>query len=116
MVKIKRIFNIIYLTIEFMMVIMYYNFFYDFITVNINLPRFLSNILGIIVLIPWSLFYLMSLTFTILIHPLILMVFIIKHIKNDKKYIEETIYFILSLLMAIMYLYIIWGKGYILTV
>jgi hypothetical protein len=98
------------------MLLFYYNLFYDFINVNINLPHLLGNILAMIMLIPWSLFYLMTLTFTILIHPTVFLIIIIGNIIKNKKFIENCIYFSLSTLMALMYIYIIWGKGYILTV
>jgi len=95
---------------------MYFDFFYDIFKFS-YLPRPLDSIFGFIILIPWIMFYLMALTFTILIHPLIqIIIFYIVRKNNmiSKKYI--IIIFIISMAIAFVYLYLIWGKGLILSV
>ena len=82
-----------------------------------DLARILGNIFGIIFLIPWSIFYLMGLTFTIIIHPLIQIVrFYFAWKNNDISKVNIIIVFILSMVIAFIYLYSIWIKGLILTV
>ena len=94
----------------------YLNFFYRIYKVP-DLPRTLENIIGLIYLIPYFLFYLMGLTFIILLFPIAMI--ILYGINLKKKFISYkylVIMFIWSLGIAFIYLYLIWGKGYILTV
>jgi len=96
--------------------LLYINFFYRIFVVP-DLPEPLDTIFLIIILIPWLMFYLMALTFTILIHPLIQIIifyFVRKNNFISKKYI--IIVFIISMAIAFVYLYLIWVKGLILTV
>jgi len=82
-----------------------------------DLSRILGNIFGIIFLILWSIFYLMGLTFTILIHPLIQIVrFYFAWKNNDISKINIIIVFILSMIIAFIYLYSIWIKGLLITI
>ena len=60
-------------------------------------------------------FYIMSINFTILIHPIIQIIIYILVLKNkiiSKKYI--IIIFVLSLIMTFIFLYLRWGLGFIL--
>jgi len=87
------------------------------------LPKAINVILFTIVLEPFLLFYYtfllfyyMSWTFTILIHPIIQIIIFLLVRKNkdfSKKYI--IIVFILSLIITFIFLYLMWGKGYIYT-
>jgi hypothetical protein len=94
----------------------YYNFFYRIYEIP-NFSRELGNIIGIIYLIPYFIFYFMALTFTILLHPII-QIIIFCLVWRDKQIskICIIIIFIFSTAIAFIYLYLIWGKGLILTV
>jgi len=111
------ILNLIYIIPGIFYVFLYSNSFWGIIEFSIpNLPGILSNILAIIIIGPFFLFYFMSLTFTILIHPLIQIIIFLLVRKNksiSKKYI--IIVFILSLIIAFIPLYLIWVKRHILT-
>jgi hypothetical protein len=128
------ILNLLYIIPGIICALLYINFFYSvFETFNLSgilgrilgnriyevsdLSRILGNIFGIIIILPYSLFYIMGLTFTILLHPLtqiIIFFFAWKFNNVSKLYI--IIIFIISIIIAFIYLYLIWGKGYILTV
>ena len=104
--------SIIYLVFASISFLIYLNHFYNYIN-----DEFIYKYLIIrLIFIFWLFYYLMGLTFTILIHPIILLVKIIK--KKYKEY-EEKIYiflFIWSITIAIAYIYFIFGKGFIMTV
>jgi hypothetical protein len=73
-------------------------------------------ILAVIISVFFLMFYFMSLTFTILLHPLVQIVIFLFTLKNkyiSKKYI--IIVFILSIIIAFVYLYLIKVKKLILT-
>jgi hypothetical protein len=95
---------------------MYYNLLYKIFELP-ALPRELENIVGLLFLIPWAIFYLMGLTFTILLHPIVQIIIFCLFVKNkiiSKIYILIT--FIFSMTIAFIYLYLIWRKGLYLTV
>jgi hypothetical protein len=107
------ILNLIYIIPGICCALMYINFFYGIL--KVYMPT--GTIFGIILLIPWSIFYLMGLTFTILIHPLIqiILFFLVWKSKSISK-VYIIIIFILSMIISLVYLYLLWGKGLILTV
>ena len=93
----------------------YYNFFYRIFEYPDS--HLLGNIIGIIFIIPYLLFYIMGLTFTILVHPIIQIILFILTFKEKIFSRILIIYiFIHSIIISIIYLYLIWVKGYILTV
>jgi len=96
----------------------YYNLFYRIYEYpELNLPRILENITAIIFLLPYFSFYLMGLTLTILLHPIIqIVIFLICFKKKMFSNILIIIIFIYSLIVPFIYIYLIWVKGYILTV
>jgi hypothetical protein len=110
------LFNLIYLIPGTFSAMMYINLFYKLFNVNLNLPKTFENIIGFIILIPWSIFYLMGLTFTILFHPIIIIIFFIIKLKMGSIKINYIIIFIWSIIISFIYLYLIWMKGLILTV
>jgi hypothetical protein len=110
------LFNLFYLIPGTFCAIMYINFFYGLFDANLNLPIIIENIIGFIFLIPWITFYLMGLTFIILFHPIIIMIIFIIKLKKGNIKINYIIIFIWSMAISFIYLYLIWGKGLILTV
>ena len=115
--------NFIYLIINLMYVIpgifcalTYYNFFYEIYEFP-NFPREFGDVIGIIFGIPYLIFYLMAITFTILLHPII-QIIIFCLVWNEKQISKKyiIIIFIFSIGIAFVYLYLIWGKGLFLTV
>jgi hypothetical protein len=107
--------NLLYIIPGIFCALMYYNFFYEIFKLP-AFPRELENVIGLLFLIPWAIFYIMGLTFTILLHP-IAQIIILLFIKNkiiSKIYIIIT--FIFSMTIAFTYLYLIWWKGLYLTV
>ena len=110
------ILNYFYIIPGIFCVLFYFNSFYNIFEFY-NLPRILQNIIVIIIQIPYMIFYIMSLTFTILIHPLVQIIifyFACKKRNISKKNI--IIIFFISIIIAFVYLYLIWGKGLILSV
>jgi hypothetical protein len=110
------ILNLLYIIPGIFCALLYFNSFYQIFKFY-DLPRILESVIAIIIGIPYLLFYIMSLTFTILIHPLVQI--IIFYFDWKKKNIIKKniiIVFIISLIIAFIYLYLIWGKGLILTV
>jgi hypothetical protein len=115
--------NLIYILLNLLYIIpgtfcalFYYNFFYNIFEEPV-FSREIENIIGILILIPYAIFYIMGLTFTILLHPIAQIIIFFLFIKNkiiSKIYI--IIVFIFSIAIAFTYLYLIWGKGLILTV
>ena len=108
--------NLLYIIPGAFCALMYCNFFYRIFKLP-AFPRELDNIVGILIIIPYSLFYLMGLTFTILLHPIVQIILFCLFLKNkiiSKIYIIIT--FILSMAIAFTYLYLIWWKGLYLTV
>jgi hypothetical protein len=115
--------NLIYILLNLLYIIpgafcalMYYDFFYSVFKLP-HFPRELENIIGLLYLIPWAIFYLMGLTFTILLHPIAQIIIFCVCIKNkiiSKIYIIIT--FIFSMTIAFVYLYLIWWKGLYLSV
>jgi hypothetical protein len=96
------ILNLLYIIPGIFGAITYFNFSYNIFEFY-HLPEPLVNI----ILIPWIMFYLMALTFTILIHPLIQIIifyFVRKNNIISKKYI--IIVFIISMAIAFVYLYL----------
>jgi hypothetical protein len=113
----KEIFlNLFYLIPGTFSAIMYINLFFKLFDTSLNLPRTIENIIGFMTLIPWSIFYLMGLTFTILLHPIIIIIIFIIKLKSGSIKINYIIIFIWSITISFVYLYLIWGKGLILTV
>ena len=107
--------NLIYIIINLIYIIpgLFCSLFYICFSMN-YLPKAINVILFTIVLEPFLLFYYMSWTFTILIHPIIQIIIFLLVRKNkdfSKKYI--IIVFILSLIITFIFLYLMWGKGYI---
>ncbi|MCL2721282.1 MAG: hypothetical protein FWD47_08085 [Treponema sp.] len=109
----KPIKSIIYLTLATISFFIYLNSYcYNFINDDFIFKYFIVRI----VLIFWLFYYLMGFTFTILIHPIVLLVKILK-----KKYRKDEIklyivLFMWSIIIAIAYIYFIFGKGFIITV
>jgi hypothetical protein len=110
------LFHLFYLIPGTVSSIMYFNFFYKIFDASLDLPREIENVVGFIFLIPWVLFYLMGLTFTILLHPIAVLFFFIIKLKKENISIGYIIIFIWSMVIAFIYLYLIWGKGLYLTV
>jgi hypothetical protein len=108
----KPIKNAIYLTFAAISLLVYLNIFYNFFNDDV----FYKYLIVRIIFIFWLFYYLMGLTFTILIHPIIILVkLLLKKYGKDKvkKYI---VFFIWSIIIAIVYIYFIYGKGFIITV
>jgi hypothetical protein len=108
--------NLLYIIPGVFCALMYYNFFYEIFKLP-AFPRELENTIGLLFLIPWAIFYIMGLTFTILLHPIAQIIIFCLFIKNkiiSKIYIIIT--FIFSIAIAFVYLYLIWRKGLYLTV
>jgi len=87
------------------------NAFYNIIE-SIKIP---DTLVTIIMIFFW-IFYVMGITFTILLHPLVQIIIFLFTLKNrliSKKYI--TITFVLSMLIAFVYLYLIWVKRLFVT-
>jgi hypothetical protein len=94
----------------------FYSLYSSIISI-IDLSQTLAIIFALIIWKSFWFFYIMSFNFTILIHPIIQIIIYILVWKNkiiSKKNI--IIVFILSIIIAFIFLYLIWGKGYILTV
>jgi hypothetical protein len=111
--------NLIYLIPGTVCSFFYFNHFYDIWEINITMPHLLGNVIGFVFLIPYALFYLMALTFIILLHPIVILILFIVNLY--KKYISINninfiIVFIWSIIIALVYLILIWGKGLYLTV
>ncbi len=110
--------NFIYLLPATVSCVMYCNSFFQFFEIpSLNiLPNLLENVLRIIFTESFIIFYLMALTFTILLYPLFQILLFCVNIKKNfvqKRYI--IIMFIWSSAIAFTYLYLIFAKGYILT-
>jgi len=111
--------NLLYIIPGIFCALFYYNVFYNIFEVP-KVPSFsreIENIIGILFLIPWALFYIMGLTFTILLHPILQIILFCIFIKNkiiSKIYIILIFFF--SIAIAFTYLYLIWVKDMILTV
>jgi hypothetical protein len=109
------ILNLLYIIPGIVCALLYLNSFYKIFEFH-DLPGSLNNIVILIIGIPYLLFYLMSLKFLILIHPLVQIIILYFTWKNNyisKKYI--IIVFFISLIIASIHLYLIWGKGLIIT-
>jgi hypothetical protein len=111
--------NLMYLIPGTVCSFFYFNSFYDICKINITMMHLLGNVIGFLFLIPYALFYLMALTFIILLHPIVILILFIFNIY--KKYISINninfiIVFIWSIIIALVYLILIWGKGLYLTV
>jgi hypothetical protein len=105
--------NLPYLIPGTISLFVHYNIFYQVFDMSIDVPDGVT----IVIFIPFIMFYLMTLTFTILLHPIgYLILFFINMKKRfiSMKYI--VIIFVWSAAIAFIYLYLILGKGYILTV
>jgi hypothetical protein len=88
------------------------NAFYFFDYYKIEIPQMLI----IITTIPYLIFYLMGITFTILLHPIVQIIIFLFTRKNkyiSKKYIITV--FILSMVIAFIHLYLIWVERLIIT-
>ena len=115
--------NTIYLILNYFYIIpgifcalFYINSFYKIFEFY-NLPIIFQNIIVIIIHIPYLIFYVMSLTFTILIHPLVqIIIFYYACKKSNISKKNIIIVFFISIVIAFVFLYLIWGKGLILTV
>ena len=121
--SIYLIINLIYIIPGIFCAFLFLNSYYvifsvsDIISIPDDLPQTLGNILGIIIIVPFLLFYFMSLNFTILIHPAIqIIIFLL--VRKNKDFSKKDIIiiiFILSIMIAFVYLYLIWVKRHILT-
>jgi hypothetical protein len=110
-----KLLNLIYLISGTLSVAAYINLFYRLFDASLNLPKVTEDIIAFIFLIPWSIFYLMGLTFTILLHPIIIMIIFIRKLKRGNIETNYIIIFIWSMAISITYIYLIWGEGLILT-
>jgi len=105
------ILNLLYIIPGTLSALMYLNYAFSFY-VFYNIPQMLDNIF----IIPFWIFYVMGITFTILLHPLVQITVFIFTWKNkyiSKKYI--IIVFILSMAIAFLLLYLIWVKRLIIS-
>ena len=113
--QIINIFNLCYLisqTICLILVLqnMYKIFnYYDF-------PKIIQNIVFILFGIPFLMFYIMGLTFIIFVHPIIVSIFCIIKIKNHAIKIKHIVILAWSIINSIIYLYLLFGQGFLITV
>jgi len=104
--------NIIYLILATISFFIYLNHYcYNFINDDFIFKYLIIRL----ILAFWLFYYLMGFTFTILIHPIVLLVKILKKKYKANEIKLYIILFIWSITIAIAYIYFIFGKGFIMT-
>jgi len=108
--------NLLYIIPGILSALTYLNNFVYHIYNSHDIPGILGIIFAIIFGIPFLIFYIMGITFTILLHPLVQI--IIFYFAWKKKHISRIyiiIAFVFSTAIAFVHLYLIYGKNLILS-
>ena len=97
--------NIIYLILATISFFIYLNTFYNFINDDFIFKYLIIRL----ILVFWLFYYFMGLTFTVLIHPIVLLIKILKKKYRTNEIKLYIVLFIWSITIAIVYIYFIYA-------